>query len=290
MSKLISNSLSQKVQQLRQARGLTQQQLAQAAEVSLSTVSKIEEGAVTRPSARVLLKLVKSLNFDLDQLLSEGPLPAHLLPTGGPETTPSKIKFVYCDIGGVLLHTDVPLLQNLSVLYNRPLDKIRVLHYQYVPIACKGKLSLEDLQVLYLLKLNIKYTHKQKPKFFKHWVDYSEPIEPMQMLLAEIARKYPVGLLTDTVEGFVEKMKARQLLPQLRYQAIVKSCDVGVTKPDARIYEIAAAKARVKPAEILFIDDKMINVEAAKASGWAAEWFDEYRPELSIERIRRQYL
>lgn len=293
MSAPHANSLGDKVQKLRQARGLTQQKLATVAEVSLSTVSKIEEGAVTRPSAKVLMKLVKSLDFDLDQLLSDEALPAHL--TSQPVSTVEKthpinqIKFVYSDIGGVLLHTESALLQNLSILYKRPLSKLQALYYQYVPIACTGRLSLEDMQVLFLLKLNIKYQHREKSKLFKHWVDYFEPIVPMQQFLTEIAKEYPVGLLTDTVDGFVERMQKRKILPNLKYRAIVKSSDVNILKPHAQIYEIATKRAGVEPSEILFIDDKKINVEGARAYGWQAVWFNEFNPEASIARIRRQY-
>lgn len=281
--------LSKKLQQLRQARGLTQQKLANDAQVSLSTVSKLEEGAVTRPSARILLKLVKVLNFELDELLNEQPLPAELIKASKPVVPKKTIKFIYFDIGGVLVHTEASLLQSLSMLYKRPIDKIRALYYQYVPIACRGQLSLEDLQLLYLLKLNIKYKHNQKAALFKHWVDYFEPIPASHQFLTELAKKYPVGLLTDTIDGFVERMQKRELVPKLGYKAIIKSSDVGITKPDPQIYKLAIEAAKVKPEEILFIDDKKLNVEAAREAGWKAEWFDEMDPEGSVAHIKRLY-
>ncbi|MFC1648604.1 HAD-IA family hydrolase [Nanoarchaeota archaeon] len=45
------------------------------------------------------------------------------------------------------------------------------------------------------------------------------------------------------------------------------SCEVGVAKPDPRIYQILFEKANVKPEECLFIDDKQRNIDAARELG-----------------------
>ena len=39
------------------------------------------------------------------------------------------------------------------------------------------------------------------------------------------------------------------------FDATVFSCDVGVSKPDPRIYEIACERLEVEPAECLFVGD-----------------------------------
>ncbi|WP_327090813.1 HAD-IA family hydrolase [Nonomuraea sp. NBC_01738] len=51
------------------------------------------------------------------------------------------------------------------------------------------------------------------------------------------------------------------------FDAVVSSAKVGVAKPDARIYEIAAETAGAEPGRCLFIDDRLDNVEAARALG-----------------------
>ncbi|HEX2733102.1 MAG TPA: HAD family phosphatase [Polyangiaceae bacterium] len=62
-----------------------------------------------------------------------------------------------------------------------------------------------------------------------------------------------------------------------RYPAITKlrhqfaSHLLGLSKPDARIYDEAAKQLGVEPDEILFFDDLVENIEAAKARGWRAE-------------------
>ena len=48
------------------------------------------------------------------------------------------------------------------------------------------------------------------------------------------------------------------------------SGDVGVNKPDRRIYDHLTEQFGIEPAAALFIDDSSANVEAAKALGFRA--------------------
>ena len=51
---------------------------------------------------------------------------------------------------------------------------------------------------------------------------------------------------------------------------IVYSHEVGLRKPDPRIYVLAAERLGVRPDEIVFLDDVPGNVEAAREAGWHA--------------------
>ena len=61
---------------------------------------------------------------------------------------------------------------------------------------------------------------------------------------------------------------------------------LGLRKPDPKIYEAAMAIAARPPAEILLVDDSRANVMAAERLGWHVLWFDDYRPDESVTRIR----
>ncbi len=58
-----------------------------------------------------------------------------------------------------------------------------------------------------------------------------------------------------------------------RFKHIVVSGDVGLAKPDPRIFELAARHAGLAPGELLFIDDSALNCEAAEHVGYAAHHF-----------------
>lgn len=53
----------------REAAGISQRQLATRADLHSSIVSRVESGAIARPSARVLQAIARALSFDVAELL-----------------------------------------------------------------------------------------------------------------------------------------------------------------------------------------------------------------------------
>jgi 2-haloacid dehalogenase/putative hydrolase of the HAD superfamily len=60
-----------------------------------------------------------------------------------------------------------------------------------------------------------------------------------------------------------------------RLQHIVVSGEVGLSKPDPRIFALTAQRAGLTPAELLFVDDSAVNTEAAAACGYDVHRFDD---------------
>ncbi|MFM9873006.1 MAG: HAD-IA family hydrolase, partial [Fimbriimonadaceae bacterium] len=54
------------------------------------------------------------------------------------------------------------------------------------------------------------------------------------------------------------------------FDELLASQNLGMSKPDQRIYEYVEKKAGVAGAEIVFFDDSVKNVEAAKRRDWQA--------------------
>ena len=98
---------------------------------------------------------------------------------------------------------------------------------------------------------------------------------------------YGVGLLTNIMPGLVRQMQERGLLPDAAFDAIIDSSVVHLLKPERAIYELATARANCPPEEILFVDDSRANLMAAEKLGWHVMWFDDSRPEESLERVRQ---
>ena len=61
-------------------------------------------------------------------------------------------------------------------------------------------------------------------------------------------------------------LRARRPLEEW-FDVVVVSYEVGVCKPDPRIYEICLSRLGVEPGEALFVDDRLENVEAAANLG-----------------------
>ncbi len=67
---------------------------------------------------------------------------------------------------------------------------------------------------------------------------------------------------------------------------IVYSHEVGLRKPDRAVYELTATRLGVEPEQIVFLDDVLANVEAARAAGWHTVLHeDTARSIAELERI-----
>src|SRR2546429_9503050 len=73
-----SDHLADNIKALREARGLSQQQIAKAAGIPRATWTHLESGAAN-PTLAVLIKVASALQVRLDELLAPARQPARLL-------------------------------------------------------------------------------------------------------------------------------------------------------------------------------------------------------------------
>ncbi|MEU6991859.1 HAD-IA family hydrolase [Streptomyces sp. NPDC046465] len=78
----------------------------------------------------------------------------------------------------------------------------------------------------------------------------------------------PVLLVTNATPWLADDLALLGLTgPEGVLDDVVSSADLGIAKPDRRIYEAAATRAGVAPGRCLFVDDRRENVDAAVALG-----------------------
>src|SRR5579863_3252305 len=91
--------LGRQLQNARRAAGMTQQALCQRANLSYSTLAKIERGAIKSPSIFTVQQIAAAVGTSLDVLLGVG--------TGKPAkqkaVSKSGVRFVYFDVNGCLV-------------------------------------------------------------------------------------------------------------------------------------------------------------------------------------------
>ena len=63
------DNLGQKIQKLRKAKGLSQDELARKADIPYTTLTKIEIGVIKKPSVFAVAKLAKILDLSIEELL-----------------------------------------------------------------------------------------------------------------------------------------------------------------------------------------------------------------------------
>ncbi|GKQ33748.1 HAD family phosphatase [Streptomyces sp. A012304] len=97
--------------------------------------------------------------------------------------------------------------------------------------------------------------------------------EAVVTLLRRAQIRVPLVLLSNATLGLERDLDALGLTELADH--VVNSARVGLAKPDPRIFELAAARAGVRPERCLFVDDTLENVEAAAALGMTAVHFRE---------------
>jgi putative hydrolase of the HAD superfamily len=92
---------------------------------------------------------------------------------------------------------------------------------------------------------------------------------PDEEMLAAVASARAAGVRTGLVSNsWGTRRYDRGMLARL-FDAVVISGEVGVRKPQPRIYELGAAAVALGPQDCVFVDDLRVNVDAARALGMA---------------------
>jgi len=97
----------------------------------------------------------------------------------------------------------------------------------------------------------------------------------------------PIGVLTNNGALMTQAMRTivAPLFPLLEDRVLCSGA-LGVRKPDAAIYARALAHFDVAAAQVLFVDDKFVNVQGARASGLQADTVDDAR---ALRRVLKRH-
>jgi 2-haloacid dehalogenase len=102
----------------------------------------------------------------------------------------------------------------------------------------------------------------------------TDPIPGVHAIVEALdARNVPLFAITNFSADFWRPFRAREDAFFSRFRDIVVSGEEKLLKPDPAIYFRALDRFGLKPAEALFVDDRAINVEGARAVGMQAHLF-----------------
>lgn len=270
--------MGKKLQEARQHAGITQQELCSLANLSFSTLTKIERGAIKSPSIFTVQSIAGALGVGLDELVGQSAAsgPARKL-----LQTKSGVRFIYFDVNGCLVYFYQQAFARLAEDTGVRSDVVEAAYWHYNDEVCRGIITLTEFNAKLAERLNLESVDWQK-----YYIESIKPIEEMQETLRWSAERYKVGLLTNIMPGFLSIMRREKLLPNINFDAIIDSSAVAAIKPESKIYEIAQERAGCPPEEILLIDDSRVNLMAAERLGWHVLWFDDSRPQESVDRVR----
>ena len=267
--------LGKRLQSMRRRAGMTQQQLCQAANLSFSTLTKIERGAIKSPSIFTISAIAGALNMGLDELLgTKSKKEKHF-------TTRAGVSFVYFDVNGCMVRFYHRAFAQVARDYGVSPDLVEMAFLHYNSEACKGELSMHDFNRLIARRLGI--SELDWPKYYLAAV---EPMPGMDQVVKWASEHYGVGLLTNIMPGLLGQLRKRKVIPDIDYDVVIDSSEAGLIKPDPAIFELAQTKADLPPERILLIDDTRENVAQAESMHWHVLWFDYAQPQESVDQVK----
>ncbi len=275
-----SKELGKSIQLARQRIGLTQQELCQKAELSYSTLAKIERGAIKTPSVYTVFRIASVLKISMDDLLG-AVVDVNALSPKDKQTSKSGVKFVYFDINGCLVRFFHEAFARITNDTGIPSNVIESSFWHFNDAVCRGDITMSEFNKKFANQIGVKSID-----WSKYYLDAVKPIRELHELVVWASKYYRVGLLSNIMPGHIESMMSSGLIPKLEYDAVIDSSEVKAIKPEPEIYEVAEKKSGVEPPEILFIDDSRANLMAAERRDWQVLWFNDFNPQESSQRIR----
>ena len=93
-------------------------------------------------------------------------------------------------------------------------------------------------------------------------------------LLAAIGRRYPLAIITNGARDS-QREKLRAVGIEAAFDVVVISAEVGIAKPDPRIFDLALGDLGVAARDAWFVGDSLRNdVGGAKAASLTAVWLN----------------
>jgi putative hydrolase of the HAD superfamily len=272
--------LGHRLQQARKAAGLTQQSLCQIANLSYSTLAKIERGAIKAPSIFTIQSIADALHVRLDDLI--GRPSSDTLPEKHRQHSKSGISFVYFDINGCLVRFFHRSFSKLADNSGQLVDVVEAAFWHYNDQVCRGEMTIEEFNNALAKRLSM-----ASVDWKAYYLEAVQTMPETQELVRWVSQHYGIGILTNIMPGFLDTMRQQSLIPDVAYDAIIDSSVVHIIKPETEMYKLAIEKAGCRPDELLLVDDSMTNLVAAEKAGWHVLWFDDYQPGESSKRIRQ---
>lgn len=106
------------------------------------------------------------------------------------------------------------------------------------------------------------------------WAEYlGSANRPLITYIRDLRKRCRVGILSNSFVGAREREEKAYGFADL-VDDLVYSHEVGFCKPDLRAYQLACSRLGVELQHCLFVDDRAVNVGAARAAGMAAVLFE----------------
>lgn len=196
----------------------------------------------------------------------------------------TKIRALILDYGGVISQPQNP--QNVNNIH-QILNQVDKNFYQiylskrasYDSGHISGEAYWKSILQHYGLEPENSIISKLIQEDVKSWTDINHSM--IQFLKENRSKVYKLAIISNMTRDTLVFMRDHFDWLEL-FDELIFSCDLGINKPDKRIYEACLNKLDLPPYECLFVDDSASNIKGALEAGINTIHFKSF-PEFLLE-------
>lgn len=176
------------------------------------------------------------------------------------------IRALYFDLGGVIVRTgDKAARTRLGAEFGMTYDEMDkfVFECKSSALASLGKFSEEQHWLDVTQRLD--RPESDMPRIRKTFFSGDSIDQELVNLLRDLRKTHKIGLISNAWNGLRPWIVSQKFEDVFDHMTI--SAEIGIAKPDARIYEFALEKLGVTASEAIFVDDVQKNIAACEALG-----------------------
>lgn len=183
------------------------------------------------------------------------------------------IKAVIFDFGGVLMRTEdkgprTRLAERYSLTYEE-LDRL-VFESPSGAQAARGEISEEEHWRQVCEGLGV--PEGERAAFQEAFWGGDRLDARLVEYIRSLRPRFKTALLSNAWSTLREALKNRYEILDA-FDEVFISCELGLVKPDPRVYEEVTRRLEISPEEAVFVDDWFPNIEGARAVGLKAVHF-----------------
>jgi glucose-1-phosphatase len=187
----------------------------------------------------------------------------------------SKIKNIIFDLGDVILNIDVPIAsKSFASLSGREQAEILTIFQENEIFRYFETGELDEPAFRNFVRKILNFDDLSDEAIDTAWNSLLLDLPPERVeLIRTLSTKYRLFLLSNTssihitqVNKILEASTGVKKLDDL-FEKVYLSYEMGLMKPDPRIYQKVLEEAGLKADETLFLDDNKANIESAAALG-----------------------
>jgi epoxide hydrolase-like predicted phosphatase len=197
----------------------------------------------------------------------------------------SMIKAVLWDLGGVLVRTETweprRTWERRLGLPENQLSKL-VFESDVAQDAMHGRASVSEVWTWVFQQLKI--GGASKAQLIHDFWSGDQLDQNLVEFIRQLRPRWKTGLITNAFPEIRQELDEVWQIADA-FDSIVVSAEVGVTKPEAEIYQHCLYDLKISPSEAIFVDDFVENVVGAENLGMHALHFT--TPNRALGQIER---